>query len=154
PYIELASRHDIQAVAIVLDVPDRVCQARNRERSDRQFGPHVVVSQGRQLRQSLRNLKREGFRHIFTLNEAQIASAQVVRVPLWTDRRGEMGPFDIIGDIHGCYDELTELLTQLGYAPETASVPSEETAELEVIGAASEMAEQPMADREKMETTA
>lgn len=25
------------------------------------------------------------------------------------------GPFDIIGDIHGCYDELCELLEKLGY---------------------------------------
>ncbi|MEQ1695830.1 MAG: metallophosphoesterase [Hyphomicrobiaceae bacterium] len=35
--------------------------------------------------------------------------------PLATDRRGEMGPFDIIGDIHGCADELVELLGLLGY---------------------------------------
>lgn len=27
----------------------------------------------------------------------------------------EKGPFDIIGDIHGCYEELIQLLTQLGY---------------------------------------
>ena len=27
----------------------------------------------------------------------------------------ETGPFDIIGDVHGCYDELVELLVKLGY---------------------------------------
>lgn len=31
------------------------------------------------------------------------------------DRRGEKGPFDIIGDIHGCADELQALLAELGY---------------------------------------
>ena len=31
------------------------------------------------------------------------------------DRRGEAGPFDIIGDVHGCADELEELLANLGY---------------------------------------
>lgn len=31
------------------------------------------------------------------------------------DRRGERGPFDIVGDVHGCADELSELLTRLGY---------------------------------------
>ena len=31
------------------------------------------------------------------------------------DRRGEKGPFDIIGDVHGCADELQALLAQLGY---------------------------------------
>ncbi len=119
PLLQLADRHDCLAVALVLDVPERVCQARNKDRADRQFGPHVVINQSRQLRQSLRNLKREGFRYVFVLNEAQIASARIERVPLWTDRRGECGPFDIIGDVHGCGDELTELLMLLGYAPDT-----------------------------------
>ena len=31
------------------------------------------------------------------------------------DRRGEKGPFDIIGDVHGCADELEALLSMLGY---------------------------------------
>src|SRR6202012_3772978 len=34
---------------------------------------------------------------------------------LWTDRRGEHGPFDIIGDVHGCHTELVALLGELGY---------------------------------------
>ena len=32
-----------------------------------------------------------------------------------TDKTHETGPFDIIGDVHGCYDELNELLARLGY---------------------------------------
>lgn len=117
PLLELAQRHDCLAVAIVLDVSERVCQTRNRERADRQFGPHVIGNQARQLRQSLRSLRREGFRTIFTLDESQIARAEVQRTPLWTDRRAEKGPFDLIGDVHGCYDELLDLLGKLGYAP-------------------------------------
>lgn len=35
--------------------------------------------------------------------------------PVATDRRDELGPFDIIGDVHGCADELIELLETLGY---------------------------------------
>ncbi len=31
------------------------------------------------------------------------------------DRRWDHGPFDIIGDVHGCYDELARLLARLGY---------------------------------------
>ncbi len=118
PLLDLAKRHDCLAVAIVLDVPEGICQARNRDRPDRQFGPHVIGSQARQLRQSLRGLKREGFRHTFFLREAEIGAAQVDRTPLWTDRRAELGPFDLIGDVHGCFDELTELLTRLGYGQE------------------------------------
>lgn len=40
---------------------------------------------------------------------------QVRFQPVSTDRRTQMGPFDIIGDVHGCVDELTELLGLLGY---------------------------------------
>jgi len=115
--IQLADRHDCLSVAIVLNVPEAVCQERNKTRPDRQFGQHVVRNQSRQLHQSLRNLKREGFRHVFILNEEQIANAQISRTPLWTDRRTEKAPFDLIGDVHGCYDELTELLGKLGYLP-------------------------------------
>ena len=136
PLIELASRQDVHAVAIVLDVPESACRARNASRSDRQFGPHVIHNQSRQLRDSLRagragraaQLKREGFRYVFLLNEAEIETTQIARTPLWTDRRSERGPFDIIGDIHGCYDELTELLTKLGYTPASATpAPDQET---------------------------
>jgi protein phosphatase len=33
-----------------------------------------------------------------------------------SDRREERGAFDIIGDVHGCADELVDLLGKLGYA--------------------------------------
>lgn len=36
--------------------------------------------------------------------------------PSGFDQRGQSGPFDIIGDVHGCIDELEELLTKLGYS--------------------------------------
>jgi len=34
------------------------------------------------------------------------------------DRRHDRRPFDIVGDVHGCWDELFELLARLGYAVE------------------------------------
>ena len=39
----------------------------------------------------------------------------IERQPLWNDQQERHGPFDIIGDVHGCCDELRELLAQLGY---------------------------------------
>jgi protein phosphatase len=76
----------------------------------------VRVVQKSQLRQSLRNLKREGFRHIFVLeSEDAVNSVRIERVALWNDKKNEHGPFDIIGDVHGCCDELEKLLQQLGY---------------------------------------
>ena len=46
----------------------------------------------------------------------EMEAAAIVRRPLWNDRKSEEGPFDLIGDVHGCYDELKELLAALGYA--------------------------------------
>lgn len=116
PLVALARQFHVMPVAIVFDIDERICQERNSHRADRQFGPHVVSRQSRDLRQSLRHLEREGFRYVFVLKSpAQVEEARIVREPMWTDRKTEHGPFDIIGDIHGCYDELTALLRDLGY---------------------------------------
>ncbi len=101
---------------MVLNLPDSICQERNRLREERDFGPHVVRLQISQLRRSIRGLGREGFRHVFVLESlAEVAAATVERVPLYNDKRYEHGPFDIIGDVHGCCSELEALLRQLGY---------------------------------------
>ncbi len=116
PLLALAKEHDALAVAIVLNLPEGLCQERNRTRPDRQFGPHVIRNQTRSLRQSLRGLEREGFRYTYVLRSPEeVADATIVRQPLWNDRRDDHGPFDIIGDIHGCRDELLALLDRLGY---------------------------------------
>ena len=114
--LELARQYHCIPVAIVLDVPERVCHERNQKRPDRDFGPHVVQNHIRQLRRSLRTLKKEGFRHVWVLSPDEIDDATIVREPLWNNRKSEHGPFDIIGDIHGCGDELEELLAKLSYA--------------------------------------
>jgi protein phosphatase len=116
PLVELARQYHCLPVAIVLDMPERVCQERNRDRPDRAFGPHVIRNQASQLRRSLRGLRKEGFRHVFVLETPEeVEAAAVERVPLWNDRTGEHGPFDVIGDVHGCCDELEALLGRLGY---------------------------------------
>src|SRR5687768_14321806 len=87
PLVELARRHHCLPVAIVLDLPERVCEDRNRGRPDRAFGPHVIRNQKSQLRRSLRSLRREGFRHVIVLSAPEEVEATTVeRVPLWNDR--------------------------------------------------------------------
>ena len=120
--IELARRYHALPVVIALDVPERVCAERNRDRPDRAFGGHVVRGHVQLLRRSLRGLQREGFRVVHVLSSPEdIAGTEIAREPLFTDRRADHGPFDIIGDVHGCHDELTALLTRLGYAPSDAA---------------------------------
>jgi protein phosphatase len=120
PLVALAREFHVLPVAIVLNLPEKLCHERNQNRPDRQFGPHVVRNQSQQLRRSLRGLEREGFRHVFTLSTPEeVSSASILRQPLWNNLKHEHGPFDIIGDVHGCYDELTALLAQIGYKIES-----------------------------------
>src|SRR5260370_20542197 len=59
--IALARQFHCIPAAIVFDMPEKLCHERNRDRPDREFGPHVVRQQSQQLRRSPRNLEREGF---------------------------------------------------------------------------------------------
>ncbi|MGE3813113.1 MAG: polynucleotide kinase-phosphatase [Candidatus Nanopelagicales bacterium] len=114
--VHLARDHDVLPVAIVLDVPEAVAVERNRSRTDRDFGPHVIRRQQDQLRRSLKGLGKEGFRKVHHLRGvSQIENATIVREKLLNDFRDQTGPFDVIGDVHGCRAELESLLTDLGY---------------------------------------
>ncbi len=116
PLVSLARQFHCLPVAIIFDLPERVCQERNAQRNDRDFGRHVIRGQRAVLRRGLRGLRREGFSHVFTFaSPEEVDAANIERTPLWCDRRTDHGPFDIIGDVHGCYDELVELLDRLGY---------------------------------------
>jgi protein phosphatase len=114
--IALARDFHVIPVAIVLDVPVKVCAERNAARADRHFGSHVLRNQQSVLRRSVRFLGKEGFRHVHVLGSLEeIEAATIVREPLYNNRKDERGPFDLIGDIHGCFDELVALLQTLGY---------------------------------------
>ncbi|MBT2383765.1 polynucleotide kinase-phosphatase [Streptomyces sp. ISL-11] len=115
--VRLAREHDVLPVAIVLDMPEDVCAARNAARPDRATLPrHVIQRHRRELRRSLRHLEREGFRKVHVLRGVTEAeSAEIVLERRFNDLRHVTGPFDIVGDIHGCRSELETLLTELGY---------------------------------------
>ncbi|MFC9633287.1 polynucleotide kinase-phosphatase [Streptomyces mirabilis] len=115
--IEIAKKHDVLPIAIVLDVPEEVCAERNASRTDRAEMPRRVIQRHiRELRRSLRHLEREGFRKVHVLRGvAEIESAEVRTEKRFNDLTHLTGPFDIIGDIHGCASELETLLGKLGY---------------------------------------
>jgi protein phosphatase len=98
----------------VLNPGEDVCHERNKARPDRQFGPQLIRRQTANLKRDIRGLDREGFRYVRELRSVgAIDAAEIARAPLWTDRRAEAGPFDIVGDVHGCADELETLLSNL-----------------------------------------
>ncbi|WP_124728266.1 polynucleotide kinase-phosphatase [Staphylospora marina] len=117
--LRIARKFHAVPVAVVFDLPEKVLQAHNRKRTDRQLPAHVIHRHAREMRRAVKELKREGFSHVWKFRSPEEAeAAELERVPLWPDKRLETGPFDIVGDVHGCFDELTELLEKLGYRVE------------------------------------
>ncbi|MGW3622432.1 polynucleotide kinase-phosphatase [Streptomyces sp. NPDC000880] len=115
--VQLARQYDVLPIAIVLDLPEEVCAERNAVRPDRAGMPrHVIQRHRRELRRSLRGLEREGFRKVHILRSVEeVEAAEVVLERRYNDLTHFTGPFDIIGDIHGCRSELETLLAKLGY---------------------------------------
>ncbi|HLP52924.1 MAG TPA: polynucleotide kinase-phosphatase [Chitinophagales bacterium] len=119
-WVQMAREYHALPVAIVLDMPEKLCIERTRQRTDRNLSARVINTHVRQLHQSMRKLKEEGFRHIHTLRTEEEVNniTGVQRDALYNNKKHVTGPFDIIGDIHGCYEELCLLLDQLGYSVE------------------------------------
>jgi len=115
--INIARSFHVLPVAIVFDVPQELCETRNQQRTDRNVPPHVIRRQLQDLKRSLKSIKKEGFKKLYTFrSEEEVNNVPaIVREKLYNDKAELHGPFDIIGDVHGCYEELIELLQKLGY---------------------------------------
>ena len=114
--IDMAKEQNVHSVAIVLNLPEKLLQERNKARPERGYPERVIRKHCVDLKRSLSGLKREGFRFVYVISSLeQLENTEVIRTKLWNDKKDDHGPFDIIGDIHGCCDELEELLAKLGY---------------------------------------
>jgi len=112
--VEIARKHHLFPIAIALNLPEEVLQERNA--AARQLPQRVIRNHHRELKRSMRKLKKEGFRKWYELKDAATVEAvEVRRRPAWNNKKELCGPFDIIGDVHGCYAELRALLEKLGY---------------------------------------
>lgn len=114
--VKLAEQNNYFPVAIVLNMAERVCIDRNKNREDQNVKASVVRKHCLELKKSIRRLKYEGFKKVFILNNIEeVENVEIIRTKLWSNKKSETGPFDIIGDVHGCFDELCELLEKLNY---------------------------------------
>ena len=115
--ISIARSFHVLPVAIVFDMPQELCETRNQQRIDRNVPPHVIRRQLQDLKRSLKSIKKEGFKKLYTFrSEEEVNNVPaIVREKLYNDKAELHGPFDIIGDVHGCYEELIELLQKLRY---------------------------------------
>jgi len=134
--VAIAREYHFLPAALVFNIAESVCHERNIARPDRDFSPQVVKRQIAQMRRGLRGLKTEGFRNvIFFRSPEEVDEVEgIVREPLWNNRKDDHGPFDIIGDVHGCNDELRALVASLGYMVENDVVSHPEGRRLVFVG--------------------
>jgi len=111
--LQLAKDNYALAAAIVLETPIKKLFERHDKRTDRHFSKNVIERQYDDFKRTCKTIEREGFSYVYFTNPEE--EVNIVRQKLWNNRKEESGGFDIIGDIHGCFDELRELLQQLGY---------------------------------------
>ncbi len=114
--IDLARAHDVLPIAIVLDLPEETCLERTRNRDEGDLGASAIRQQRDQLKRSFPVPGRQGFHAVHVLStEREMSETLVVRRPMPSDCTSFHGPFDAIGDVHGCLAELEQLLGELGY---------------------------------------
>jgi protein phosphatase len=119
PLLDLARRYHRPAIAIVFDLPVETCKGHNRSRTDRVVADFVVDRQRAQAPLDASVLEAEGFDRVITFHSQQEVEAYgKATVPSPLMARDRPGPFDIIGDVHGCDRELLALLAALGYRVE------------------------------------
>ena len=120
--IQCAKEHDLHAAAIVLDMPVKTMLERNSSRPDRKLPERVIRQHAAETSRCISKLKKEGFRYVYVIDSPEkLDGIEIVRSKIWNDKRDEHGPFDMIGDIHGCCDELEALLAKLGYVCENGA---------------------------------
>jgi protein phosphatase len=117
--LRIGQRYNVPVILIVFRASRELCLQRDALRA-RQVGSAVIDRQITLLEESLRRVNSEGFHRVYMLEPDEVDRVRFTYEPLPGDRGALRGPFDIIGDIHGCVDELRELLTRLGYAPDAA----------------------------------
>ncbi len=111
--LKIARQHGSPTVAIVFALSQEVNQQWNASRT-RRVPADALERHRKNLDLSLRLLPTESFNTIYMLSSPEdIASARVIVGSFVPERSAP--PFDIIGDVHGCYHELTTLFERLGY---------------------------------------
>jgi protein phosphatase len=112
--VRLARKYHVFPIGIALNMPESILYERNKK--GRQLPQRVIRSHHRQMKRSFRMLKKEGIRKWFELKtEEEVANATISLRAAWNNKKAEHGPFDIIGDVHGCFKELRQLLEKMGY---------------------------------------
>lgn len=107
--VQLAKHHYTSAVAIVIETSLQ----KSLDQADRGFEKDQIHQQYDDFTHYIPNIDEEGFKFVYSVDPQE--EIKIIRQKLRSNKKEERGGFDIIGDIHGCFEELTELLSELGY---------------------------------------
>lgn len=111
--LHIGRKYGFNVTLLIFNIPEGTCLARNAGRNRRVI--HLVIARmQKMLRQTLKNAHNEGFDDVHVISEEDINNSSF-EIKIRNHEVTLPGPFDIIGDIHGCYDELIVLLDKLGY---------------------------------------
>lgn len=115
--IDLARHRGYGVHAIVVNTPFEECLRRNQIRENPR--PVSVLERHREqfevaLQELLDGYHDEGITTLTVVDDTESVQLRW-RNPSVKGKDEFPGPFDIIGDVHGCYEELLQLLEQLGY---------------------------------------
>ena len=111
--LKIAAQYGSPTVAVVFALPRQLNEQWNASR-ERQVPAEALERHRKNLDLSLRVLPNENFNTIYTLHSPEaLANARVILGSFIPEHSAP--PFDIIGDVHGCYTELAALFERLGY---------------------------------------
>ncbi len=113
----LFRKYHAKVISIVFTANAKICLERNASRPDSDSRTQLVRSQIGRMERIPKELEEEGFKTRFLVGPEN-EDLHVVRTRMRSDFRHEQGPFDIVGDVHGCFEELVKLLQELGYVVE------------------------------------
>jgi predicted kinase len=112
----IAKQHQADIRFIAFDIHKKICLARNALRSQ-PVPEDILIAYAKAMKDAINVCGQDKRYYPFTVFRSveEVDRAVVERIPLECDARDLTGPFDIVGDIHGCREELEHLLVTLGY---------------------------------------
>lgn len=113
-YFTMAKKQHVPIYGLLLDLPLETLLKQDELRENPR-GKARMKQQARKIQEQKRVLKKEPFTRLY--QASSIEELQIVRHP--SPLYLEIGQgLDMIGDIHGCFDEMILLLEKLGYVSE------------------------------------
>lgn len=110
-YISLARKNNVLIASIVLEIPQEELLIRDRQR-DHPRGERRIKEQYQVFKREKTLIIKEEYDSIHLVKETKNLEFIRLKNPVLKDiQKG----IDIIGDIHGCYEELILMLGKLGY---------------------------------------